>query len=486
MGQRVVALELAGEFVRAAVADRNWNSYELIGVYERERAADEADLSGALARLISEIGKPDVLISALPGEFVAKRLLELPFGDSRRLHQVVPFALEEHLPFTVDDAAVAFSRVGREGDKTLVLAALARKADLEKHFALLRSAGLEPKVVTLIPFALAGILSRSRNGNKAAHVVLDIDHGSTSMVLIDSDGMPRALRTMGQGLNLRNGVPLERATAGAILGTVRQTLLAHGSDGALPELILTGPAAGEAGVREQIRDALAALVQHVNDFDCSGLIAGAKKEPTRFAACIAMLLGEAPAKPLELLNFRQGEFAYHSRAEGLAAFRAPLILASIVIGLALLHVTLGVATGARELHLLNREIAATTAPALGPSNPTLAAPALQAKLKDMRKQLRLLGGNLGHGSPLDLLLALSQAFPPGIPAQVYDLQIDDAGVKIQGTADSYTAVDQVKKALEHSPQFDKITVDHAASAGDTGKIDFTISAGAREAALGAN
>ena len=47
-------------------------------------------------------------------------------------------------------------------------------------------------------------------------------------------------------------------------------------------------------------------------------------------------------------------------------------------------------------------------------------------------------------------------------------------------------VDQVKKALERSPAFVKIAVDHAAAAGDSGKIDFTISAGSREAALGAN
>lgn len=486
MGQRVVALELAGEFVRAAVADRNWNSFELIGVHERERAADEADLSGALDRVIGATGKPDVIISALPGEFVAKRLLELPFGDARRLQQVVPFALEEHLPFAVDDAAVAFSRVGRDGDKTLVLAALARKADLEKHFELLRGAGLEPKIVTLVPFALAGILGRSRNGTQSAHVVLDIDHGSTSMVLIDSEGLPRALRTMGQGLNLRNGTPLGKAEAGAILGTVRQTLLAHRSDGSPPLLMLTGPAAGRAEVRAQIGDALSTLVQQVNDFDCSPLIAGAKKEPARFAACIAMLLGEAPSKPLELLNFRQGEFAYRGRASGLAAYRVPLILASIAVGFALLHFILGIATGARELELINHEIIATAAPALGPASPVLVQPALETKLKDMRKRLRLLGGNLGHGSPLDLLLALSQAIPPGVPAQAYDLQIDDTGVKIQGTADSYGAVDQVKKALEQSPQFEKIKVDHASAAAQGGKIDFTISAAARDAGLGAN
>jgi Tfp pilus assembly PilM family ATPase len=108
MGQRILALELGGDRVRAAMADRTWNSFQLIGAYEQQRAGDESDLSGAIARVLRAAGTPDMVISALPGEFVAKRLLTLPFNDNRRLQQVVPFALEEHLPFPVDDAAVAF------------------------------------------------------------------------------------------------------------------------------------------------------------------------------------------------------------------------------------------------------------------------------------------------------------------------------------------------------------------------------------------
>jgi type II secretory pathway component PulL len=149
MGERIMALELAGERVRAAVADRTWNALELIGAWEQARREGEADLVPAIARLIDAAGHPDVLVSALPGEFVAKRLLTLPFSDRRRLAQVVPFALEEHLPFPVDDAAVAFARVGREDGKTLVIAAFARKDDLKSHLELLSRAGLNPKTVTL-------------------------------------------------------------------------------------------------------------------------------------------------------------------------------------------------------------------------------------------------------------------------------------------------------------------------------------------------
>ncbi|MGA2410202.1 MAG: type II secretion system protein GspL [Candidatus Binataceae bacterium] len=486
MGQRVVALELAGEHVRAAVADRSWNSFEVKGVFEQERADDEADLTGALKRIITATGRPDIVISSLPGEFVAKRLLELPFGDRRRLQQVVPFALEEHLPFAVDDAAVAFSLIGRADDKTLVLAALARKGDLEGHLELLASAGVDPKVVTLGAFTLASVLARSRNGSATAHVMLDIDHGSTSMVLIDAAGMPRALRTVSQGLNLQNGFPLEEEAARAIFGAVRQTLLAHASEGQLPDLILAGPAAGLAQVRTQVHDGLAAMVHQVTEFDSSPLIQDRRKEPARFAACIAMLLGEAPNRPLELLNFRQGAFAYRGRSAAIERFRLPIILASVAIGFALIHFILGIAVGARELQLLNRQIAITTAPAIDGIEPALAKPALESKLKEMRKRLRLLGGDLGHGSPLDLLLALSQSVPPGIPMQVNDLEIDDTGIKIEGTADSYGAVDQVKKSLEQSPQFESVEVDHAGAGSGEGKIEFTLSAAARDIATGAN
>src|SRR5438876_4813268 len=149
MGQRILALELGVDRVRAAVAERGYKTLELLGVYEEARREDEPDLVGAITRVASDAGESDIVISALPGEFVAKRLLTLPFTDRHRLQQVVPFALEEHLPFAVDDAAVTFARVGYEGANSLVIAAFARKDDLRHHLELLARAGLDPKTVTL-------------------------------------------------------------------------------------------------------------------------------------------------------------------------------------------------------------------------------------------------------------------------------------------------------------------------------------------------
>jgi type IV pilus assembly PilN-like protein/type II secretion system (T2SS) protein L len=473
MGQRILALEFGADRVRAAMAERGYKTLELQGVYEEVRREDEPDLAGAIARVASDAGESDIVISALPGEFVAKRLLTLPFTDRHRLQQVVAFALEEHLPFAVDDAAVTFARVGYEGANSLVIAAFARKEDLRRHLELLARAGLDPKTVTLSTLALAGLLARAGNGS-GSHLVIDVDDACTSMVLIDSQGMPRAMRTVSQTSPARNGRPAQ--AAGAILSAVRQTLLAHSTEHDIPALVLAGPAAPNMRMREQISDALAVPVHDLAEFDCLSQIQGLKPDPMRFASCTAMLLSEAPSKPLELLNFRLGEFAFRGSGGAIAPLRLSAMLAAGAALLALVHLVFALSTNVHQLHLLNREIAAVTAPALGSTDPAGAKAALQDKIKDMNKRLRQMGGSLGHGSPLDVLLAISQALPSGLAVKADSLTVDESGVKLAGTADSYAAVDQVKRMLERSGNFGAIQVDHAAAASDASKVDFRLSA----------
>jgi Tfp pilus assembly PilM family ATPase len=228
MGQRILAVDVSGDCVRAVLAERTYNSFELHAAYEQERTAGESDLSNALVRLTEAAGHCDVVISSLPGEYVAKRLLALPFTDRRRLQQVVAFALEEHLPFAVDDAVVAFARVGQESSNTLVIAAAVRRDIVREHLELLGRAGLDPKVVTLSALALAGMLGRARNGDASAHLVIDIESACTSMVLVDSEGRPRAMRTLGYGLDLQGNGALRPPATNAIFAAARQTILAHG------------------------------------------------------------------------------------------------------------------------------------------------------------------------------------------------------------------------------------------------------------------
>jgi Type II secretion system (T2SS), protein L/Fimbrial assembly protein (PilN) len=475
MGQRILAVEVGGDCVRAALAERTYKSFELVAAYEQERTAGESDLSDALKRVAGAAGRCDVVISSLPAEYVAKRLLALPFTDRRRLQQVVAFALEEHLPFAVDDAVVAFARVGRESNNALVIAAAVRREIVREHLQLLGRAGLDPKIVTLSALALAGMLTRTRNGNPGAHLVIDVESACTSIVLVDSEGTPRAMRTVGQGFDFNANGALHAPGTNAIFAAARQTILAH-REQERPELILAGAAAETPGMPDLVARTLQVPVRDIGEFDYSTLIRGSANIAKRFAGCIAMLLGEDPSSPLDLLNFRQGEFVFRGSRGGPAPLRIPALLASAAVIAGLVQFSLGIAANMRQLHLLNKQIRKITAPALGKADPASAQTRLKVRLADMSNRLRLMGGNPGHGSPLDVLEAVSRALPPGLPAEVQTLQIDATGMKLDGEADSFTTVDQVKRALEHQGDFGQVQLDHAAANSEAGKVDFHLSA----------
>ncbi|MGO9602088.1 MAG: pilus assembly protein PilM [Candidatus Binataceae bacterium] len=475
MPQRILAVEIAGDRLRAATANRTWNSFEFIGVFETHRAADEADLGPALTRLIEKTGHPDVVISALPSDSVAKRLLELPFGDARRLHQVVPFALEEHLPFPVDGAIVAFTRVGRSGENSLVLAAFARKQDVDHHLQLLARAGLDPKILTLAPFAIAAMFARSQNGSEpTAHLVVDADQYATSFVLLDKQGIPRAMRTVAAGLFGPDGLARVAGEMTPVINAMRQTMLAHAAELDHADLVMTGRGATVPKLKSTLSDALSI---EAADFDVTKLFEGAQPDLVRFATPIAMLLGELPVKPVEMLNFRKDEFAFRGRTGGdLTPFYTTAALAACLLGFVILHFILGFAGKVHELRALNREIARIAGPVLGESDPPDPINELRSGIAAMNKHLRLLGGNLSRNSALDTLMAVSKSIPSRFPAEIEDLQVDPTGLRITGLADSFATVDQVKRALEQSGEFESIEVTHANSGNESDKVEFRLSA----------
>jgi hypothetical protein len=482
MAQRILALEFVGDRVRAAAADRSWNSFTLVGLYDKVRADDEADLSGALSRLLAEAGQPDIVISALAADRVAKRLLELPFKDARRLHQVVPFALEEHLPFPVDNGVVAFTRVGREGDHTLVMAAMVRKTDLQHHLDLLQKAGLDPKTVTLAPLALAAMYSRGQNGTKPmAHLVVEGDEESTSVVLVDLGGTPRALRSMRGGLMTSDGSVVSNEAAAPILNSVRQTLLAQGEETDQTEVIVAGAAATNPKVRGLLSDSLATSIRDGGAFDYTGIFEGSVPNTGKYSSCVAMLMGELPSKPLDLINFRQGEFMFRGRVRGdLSPFYTSGILAAALLAVSIVYFVLGVSANLRRLHRINAEIAAVAEPVLGETDPANAKAQLKTGIAKMNHRLTLIGGNLTH-SPLDTLVAVSRALPPRFPVQMVDVQIDSQGLRVTGQADSFATVDQAKKALDASGFFGSIEVAHAKAGTDPSKVDFRMDANFKDA-----
>src|SRR5258708_12238869 len=113
-----------------------------------------------------------------------------------------------------------------------------------------------------------------------------------------------------------------------------------------------------------------------------------------------MLLGEFPTKPVDLINFRQGEFMFRGRVRGdLSPFYTSGILAAALLAVIILHFALGVSANLKRLSQVNADIAAVAAPVLGETDPANAKVQLQPGIAKINKRLNLIPRNLPHSPP---------------------------------------------------------------------------------------
>jgi hypothetical protein len=382
---------------------------------------------------------------------------------------------------------VAFSHVGQHDGHSLVMAAMVRKTDLQQHIDLLAKAGLDPKTVTLAPLALAALIGRARNGAApTAHMVVEGDESSTTMVLLDQTGTPRALRSISGSLLTADGAAITPDEASSILNSLRQTLLAHGGELEQTDIILAGAAGNIPQLRSLLADSLALAVRDGGDFDYTAIFEGKMPGTGKFTSCVAMLTSELPSAPSKLINFRQGEFLFRGRIRGdLTPFYTSGILAGALFAAILLHFILGVSAQVHRLNLINAEIEKVVAPVLGHTDPANARTDLHDGISKMNHRLRLIGGNLAQHSPLETLLAISRALPPRFPVEIGDMQIDGNAVHISGQADSFATVDAAKRALDKSEFFGTIEVSHAKAGTDPNKVDFKLDANFKDSSANA-
>src|SRR5260370_35318013 len=99
-----------------------------------------------------------------------------------------------------------------------------------------------------------------------------------------------------------------------------------------------------------------------------------------------MLRGELPKKPLDLINFRKGDFMFRGRVRGdLSAFYTSGILGAALLAVIMIYFSLGVSANLRRLHKLNAEIAAVAGPVLGQTDPANAKAQLKTGIAKMNK-----------------------------------------------------------------------------------------------------
>ncbi|MFN8542623.1 MAG: hypothetical protein U0807_00210 [Candidatus Binatia bacterium] len=431
----VVGIELTDDEIRFAHAARA----RLISV-ERHPLSD-ASLRDLAAR-IRTFG-PTLVRTVLPAHATTHRLLSLPFRDRARQAQVVPLELAGQLPAEASDAVTAFAPVGSDG---AVLAAIARRLDVETVRSHLARAGVACDGVTLAPLPVLDLVPPAYGD--VAVIVAD---GPRSAVVVRRGGTIAGLRAL--------------AAPGSDLATfareVRWSLTGLGGP---PAVVLMAGSDATAGLEDALAAALAVRVEPLpfRGWLPARTAAPAAVDLAVCAVAIGLALGSGVGP--DFAPSPDGAGVTRRRVRTLAA--AALVLTVLDLGL----VRHGLV---RRDAVLARTITAEAAAALPGVRIVAARTQLESAVATAERRRGQLGGSL---SVLELLRDVSERLPATLRLDLEEIAVGPDAFRLHGRAESFDAVDALRRALMASPLLDDVTADETRTTVDGTRIAFRLHA----------
>ena len=382
-------------------------STELVGAASIE-LNEERTLSDAVRNVAEKMTGSPRIILCLPPALFAQRSVSLPFSDLRKAREVLPAHLQGDIALPVDELALGVLPV--EDGKFLAL--WARKSDLNASIVQFREAGIEPQVVSSLPFALAAL-----PGVPPDCAVYD----GRSLALLHGGRL-----TYFRAFN-------SEVTAATIAATLSAVDLSGGF--IPPRICLIGPG------NDELVD-VESLPLPVESVEVPAEFGHLFKNDETFQQLAGLYAVARASYAGTLPDFRQGELAWTA---GDARLRKKLILTGILAAavILLLFINKGIQyrAASADLSSLNKSITAIYREIF----PTRAKAV--DEISEIKGEIRKLAGVENPSGYLDLIKKLAEAKGNFING-LYEAELEGRNLRIKGDARSAQAVNEFKAALD--------------------------------------
>ena len=485
MPRKIVSLDISKSDVKATVVETGFRDFKIEGFHREPLNGDPEAVSRTLEKFVEDHAEDaDTILSALPPESVSWRTLTLPFRDMRKVAQTVPFELESNVPFALDDIVIDYQVMSKDASGTTVLAALAPKAEVERHLAMLQDAGVDPKILDAGPLASLNTLNLIADRpptfafiDGSERIVTVALYRNGSLVGVRSLTATEAFGPSSNGNG--NGAPAEasQGPASTLASNVRWTLLAlNGAplDEGMP-CYVAGASEWVEGVGGELASVLGCEVRHLDRLKLDNISAADRVRAPEFGSSLGLALREVTPSETVGVNFRHGEFVFHrSEQELRAGLRTVAILALVVVAL-----TVG------ELYAKYREsqvrlvgiedqihqVFEATLPDLGRVPRPLEE--LDNEIALLRQDVEMLDDvvPVANSTSVDLLRAVSAAVPPKVRIDSREYLMDPDSVRLTGNTDTFESVDSLKQKFLETGFFSDVQVKDA-KATSKGDVEF--------------
>jgi len=543
---RLIALDLGGHAIKASTYRINGRDAQLEDRYHQVVPQDGAlpDLPARLVALDAMLDdlpelRPagnDVLVLAYPSSLASFHRMSLPFRDDAQIEQTLPFAVENEVPFDLEDMVLGW-RVAERGEQTQVMAVLVKHDTLSEWLTSLAQRRIDPAAVHVDTDLYGPWADRGEPGmeeDSGLIVVVDVGHEHTAVSVV-RDGVVQLSRSISvagwaftraiqDGLQSSwaeaeeakhgprgGGVPVgldaddehtdtdahprsgvaslpaparERLDASIrlLIAELRSTLI-HAEDvlgSEVREVRLTGGSARIDSLWDALRADLGVPIQRAVD-------PGGDTAPGAFALSTALARATLPGGTAEPVDLRVDDLQYRG---GMNLLRAGLTYG--FAGAAFFTVAATLMFAFQFISLSREQRAAEDAvrevvtralpdvPQSAISTLTLAKATMAGFTEDAAQRAAVLGEGDGIPPTISTLSELTGAFPPhpDVTVQLSELTITPNSISFHAQTDGgFASSAAVEEALKSHARFARAIKGQEQKAGNTLKFPITIPLG---------
>ncbi len=493
MAQLTLGIDISDEVISGVIVSCKGRDFQVVGC-GYEMLGDAALLPGVLQNLLTQLDwKTGQSVLGISLAHFSLRNLHLPFTNEKKIEQILPFELEEHLLAPISEQVFS-SRIIRQSEKgsDLLVAAL-EKQQIQHHLDVFNEAGLDPLQICISNYALAEYLCTK--GHEQEFLFLYGDIGSMTLVVCRRQksvfmrrlSYPETVFTDNIFNVVDNEVTVtdQNAARIAIHGLCNQIQksldrfsIVSGLEYSPSRIMFAGPMQLARGFQQQIEEELGLPCSPCNLVHDGGLSvsrqAAEKWNPAFYDRPLALaLLGESKIAPLD---FRKDEFALPSHLLGSRKQVISLALAALLV----LSVGIGYLFIDYRASLSSYDQLATRMEQVFrksfPGATRIVDPLMQmrASLEELQAPTVSMPLFTREQRILAILADISSRVPGSISLHVSRLVVDEDSVKIKGTTDAFNNVNTIKKLLAESPRYQDVSIVSATKSKEKDTIRFEI------------
>ncbi len=485
MPEKRLGIDIRKDAIRAVVVKAGLKTDTIQAVAEVPLSAEpeENGLDIALSLLFDELKKQtDIANITTHASFangcVSFRNLTVPFGEPKKIRQVLPFELEAILPLRPEEF-VADYHVVRKAEST---ECIAMAVPIDAVAAQLEAFGPHPAAVESL--TVSGVSSAlvflNQDSAPDQGIFLEISSQKTLVILFLGKSIV-TIRCM-EGDFSENLPALCMGIEFTIRGYAEKSGIAFSPQ----SLVITGEGAHWPGLEDHLAARFHLSVKQADLAKNTGttLDPGTTEawEPHTMDPALALALYD----PTETrgFNMRQGPFAVRKRWQEYKGTIIHLGVLALVVVLALS------ANFFMDLHALNAEsrdlgkqIQAEFKKILPETAPQKDQEVNQVKaaIRQTKKTAALPGDEAPPARVINILAELSKSIETGVDVKLKSFIMTGQEIKIKGTTDTFKVPDDIEAAIAKSPLFSKVTLlsTDTVEKGKSGKVRFRIKANVR-------